>query len=79
MTQVITGSGSGPHGAVFQSRRPPLRLTAIEAGALISRTPRLPVDALAREAPKGDGHAVLVLPGLLRGDAWTPGPDRVIA
>jgi pimeloyl-ACP methyl ester carboxylesterase len=69
--QIATRSNGGRFGATFQSRRPPLRRTAAEAGALILPAPRLPVDSLAREVPKGDGHAILVLPGMLRGDAYT--------
>lgn len=52
-------------------RRPPLRRTLAEAAAFLSPAPDLPVDALVARAPPGDGHAVLVLPALLRGDPFT--------
>jgi hypothetical protein len=38
---------------------------------LAGRITKPPVDAASREAPKGDGHAVLVLPAWLRGDGYT--------
>lgn len=53
---------------------PDPRLTAAEALALITRNPKLPMAELVAAAPRGDGHAVLVLPGMLRGDPFT---DRV--
>ena len=56
---------------MHQPRRPPLRQTLAEAVALLSPTPNLEIDALLASAPRGDGHAVLVLPALLRGDGYT--------
>jgi hypothetical protein len=53
-----------------QSRRPPLRLTAMEAVALISPSPRLSLSQLPADIPRGDGHTVLVLPALFRGDPY---------
>src|ERR1700722_5361213 len=53
------------------SRRPPLRRTFAEAMALFSPARMPPVDALLAAAPRGDGHAVLVLPGLFCGDGYT--------
>jgi hypothetical protein len=53
------------------SRRPPLRRTAAEAIALLGRVTKVRVDTIAQSAPAGDGHAVLVLPALLRGDSYT--------
>jgi hypothetical protein len=55
----------------LQSHRPPLRQTLAEAIALVRRMTRLPMDAIANESPKGDGHTVLVLPAWLRGDGYT--------
>jgi hypothetical protein len=54
-----------------QSRRPSLHLTGAEAVAVIRPVPRFPMDALLATVPRGDGHAVLVLPGMLRGDPHT--------
>jgi pimeloyl-ACP methyl ester carboxylesterase len=54
-----------------QSRRPPLRLTAMEAVALISPSPRLSLSQLSADIPRGDGHTVLMLPALFRGDRYT--------
>jgi len=51
-------------------RRPPLRLTLAEALAML-RPATVPIDALAAEVPRGDGHAVLVLPPLGCGDPLT--------
>lgn len=48
-----------------------MRQTLAEAAALLGRVRPLPVDALAHAAPRGDGHSVLVLPALLRGDGYT--------
>ena len=56
---------------MYQPRRPPLRQTLAEAVALLSPTPTLEIDKLIARAPRGDGHAVLVLPALLRGDRYT--------
>jgi hypothetical protein len=56
---------------MYQPRRPPLRQTLAEAVALLSPTPTLEIDRLVAQAPRGDGHAVLVLPALLRGDRYT--------
>jgi pimeloyl-ACP methyl ester carboxylesterase len=56
---------------VYQPRRPPLRQTLAEAVALLSPTPTSAIDQLVAHAPQGDGHAVLVLPALLRGDRYT--------
>lgn len=53
------------------SRRPTLRRTAAEGVALIRRAPRLDLAALIAAAPRGDGHAVLMLPALGRGDPYT--------
>jgi hypothetical protein len=53
------------------SRRPALRRTIAEAAALISPPARPPIDSLLTGVPRGDGHAVLVLPALLRGDRYT--------
>ena len=48
-----------------------MRLTAAEAMAMIMPSPALPMAELVAAAPRGDGHAVLVLPGLMRGDPFT--------
>jgi pimeloyl-ACP methyl ester carboxylesterase len=53
------------------SRRPPLWRTIAEAVALISPAARPSIELLRAAAPGGDGHAVLVLPGLWRGDPHT--------
>ena len=52
-------------------RRPSIDRTAAEAVALIGTRSASPFDALLPEVPKGDGHAVLVLPALFRGDPYT--------
>ncbi len=56
---------------MYQPRRPPLRQTLAEAVALLSPTPTSEIDQLVGRVPRGDGHAVLVLPALLRGDRYT--------
>jgi len=56
---------------VPQPQRPPIRLTAVEAIALIGTSFATPADPDTQTAQQGDGHAVLVLPGLLRGDPST--------
>ena len=48
-----------------------MRLTAAEALAMILPSPRLPMAALVAAALRGDGHAVLALPGLGHGDPYT--------
>jgi pimeloyl-ACP methyl ester carboxylesterase len=58
-------------GVPLRSRRPPLRLTAAEAIALIKPAPKVSFGTLITNAPKGDGHPVLVLPALMRGDPYT--------
>jgi pimeloyl-ACP methyl ester carboxylesterase len=60
---------AGRHARI--SQRPPLRRTIAEAMALIRPAPTAPLDALLAAAPRGDGHAVLVLPGLFCGDRYT--------
>lgn len=60
-----------PQQAETGSHRPRLRLTIAEARALIAPTPKVPIDDLITSAPSGDGHAVLVLPALARGDQYT--------
>jgi hypothetical protein len=52
-------------------RRPPLRRTLAELAALIRPAPAIPLDVLVAQAAPGDGHAVLVLPPLGRGDDIT--------
>ena len=52
-------------------RRPPLRQTLAEAVALLSPTPTSEIAQLIGRVPRGDGHPVLVLPALLRGDRYT--------
>jgi pimeloyl-ACP methyl ester carboxylesterase len=56
---------------VPKPRRPPVRLTAAELMALISTSLTDPVVSCPRTAHRGDGHAILVLPGLFAGDAST--------
>src|SRR5690242_18455948 len=65
---VATRSACRP---MYQPRRPPLRQTLAEAVALLSPTPTSQIDQLVARVPHGDGHAVLVLPALLRGDRYT--------
>ena len=48
-----------------------MRLTANEAMALFMPSPRIPMAALVDAAPSGDGHGVLVLPGLGHSDSYT--------
>jgi pimeloyl-ACP methyl ester carboxylesterase len=85
ITTTISGSeGTGILGAArstsepaaagipaLTSQRPPLRQTLSEAIALVRRVTKPASDTLAQEEPAGDGHAVLVLPALLRGDGYT--------
>jgi pimeloyl-ACP methyl ester carboxylesterase len=54
-----------------RSHRPSLRRTTAEAIALISPAPKLAINNLIAAAPPGDGHTVLVLPALARGDRYT--------
>jgi pimeloyl-ACP methyl ester carboxylesterase len=56
---------------MHQPRRPPFRQTFAEAIALLGPTPNLDIDDLLAIVPRGDRHAVLVLPALLRGDGYT--------
>ena len=65
-------SGSGPSGAPSTGRRPSSLLllsepwrSVLELGALTVAAPQL------SRAPRGDGHPVLVIPGLLASDAST--------
>ena len=58
-------------GRVIRNRRPPWRLTVAEAVALIRPTPKPPMREIVASAPRGDGHSVLVLPSLARGDPYT--------
>lgn len=51
--------------------RPRLSRTLAEAVALIRPARQPPIDVLLAGAPKGGGHAVLVLPALAHGDAYT--------
>jgi pimeloyl-ACP methyl ester carboxylesterase len=53
------------------SRRPPLRRTVVEAVALVGPAAKPAIESLLAGVPRGDGHAVLVLPALLRGDGYT--------
>lgn len=52
-------------------RRPPLRLTVAEASALLRPSPAPDFSPLLATSPRGDGHAVLLLPALGRGDPYT--------
>jgi pimeloyl-ACP methyl ester carboxylesterase len=52
-------------------RRPRLGETLAEFRALAFQRPAYPRAALLEAAPRGDGHAVLVLPALLTSDAAT--------
>jgi pimeloyl-ACP methyl ester carboxylesterase len=54
-----------------RSRRPSLRLTLTEAVALVRPAPKLQTDDIVAAAPRGDGHSILVLPALARGDPYT--------
>jgi pimeloyl-ACP methyl ester carboxylesterase len=53
------------------ARPPPAALLLNEVAALLRPAPRLDVASLARTLPRGDGHAVLVLPPALRADGLT--------
>jgi len=57
-----TGSAAG---------RPTLAQACGEFASFLRRSPPPPLDALIAGAPRGDGHAVLVLPAVLRGDPYT--------
>ena len=56
---------------VPKPRRPPIRLTAAELIALIGTSLTDPVAPCVQTPQRGDGHAILVLPGLFVGDAST--------
>jgi hypothetical protein len=60
-----------PTSTDLKSHRPSLRRTAAEAVALIAPAPEFSTDQIAANAPKGDGHSVLVLPALVCGDRYT--------
>src|SRR5580692_6879199 len=69
--QIDIGTGADHVANTMISQRPPWRQTLAEAGALVRRVTKPSLDALEHEASAGDGHAVLVLPALLRGDGYT--------
>jgi len=56
-----------------------MRLTAAEALALIGASFAVPAGPRTHTAQRGDGHAVLVLPGLLRGDPSTSFVRKALA
>jgi pimeloyl-ACP methyl ester carboxylesterase len=62
---------AGPNPVAQYSQRPALWRTAAEAAAMIGPAWKLPLGALILQAPDGDGHAILTLPGLFHGDAYT--------
>src|SRR5579864_9138044 len=69
---VVTGMNDMPgEWTQPRSRRPSLHLTGAEAVAVVRPTPLFAMDALLTTVPKGDGRAVLMLPGMLRGDPHT--------
>lgn len=55
----------------FETARPSMHLTAAEALALMMPSPLIRMNELVAAAPRGDGHSVLVLPGLGHTDANT--------
>src|SRR6201998_2989712 len=57
--------------AVDRSRRPPRLLLALEARAIWELQAFLVAYPLLQRAPRGDGHPVLVLPGLAASDVST--------
>lgn len=60
--------------AEYRPRRPSLSRTLAEAAAMPMRSRIDPgVDALLARVPRGDGHAVLVMPTSLHGDPQTEG------
>jgi len=59
--------------------QPPLRWLALEGRSLLEATSLPPALPLLLRAPRGDGHPVLVLPGLLAGDGSTWPMRRVLA
>jgi pimeloyl-ACP methyl ester carboxylesterase len=59
---------------IYRPRRPALARTLAEAAALPLRArPAAGMEALLARAPRGDGHAVLVMPTSLNGDPQTQG------
>jgi pimeloyl-ACP methyl ester carboxylesterase len=65
--------------AIAKPKRPPLHLTVLGAAAhLVPLRPGAVATAL-REAPRGDGHPVLVVPSFLRGDRHTLPLRRFLA
>lgn len=55
----------------IEARRPDFHRTLAEGVALIRRPPVMDLARLIAAAPPGDGHCVLVLPALGRGDRYT--------
>jgi len=50
-----------------------------EFASFLRPSQTIALDALLAEAPRGDGHAVLVLPASLRGDRYTAGVRRFLS
>lgn len=65
------GAGASSEVTTAEARRPALRRTLAEGLAFIRQPPRLDLSSLIADAPRGDGHCVLVLPALGRGDPYT--------
>ncbi len=62
-----------------RSARPPVRRLWTEAMAAVTPMPRAVVRAAERQAPRGDGHPVLVVPGFLRGEGYMQPLYRFLA
>jgi len=61
----------------YTPRRPALARTCAEMTALTRRAP-VATEAIAARAPRGDGSAILALPGVFRTDAQTEDLRRVL-
>lgn len=62
---------------IYVPRRPALVRTCAEMTALARRAP-VATDAIAARAPRGDGSAILALPGVFRTDAQTADLRRLL-
>lgn len=68
-----------PAALLDRGGRPLLRWLALEGHALLEATSLPPALPLLLRTPRGDGHPVHVLPGLLAGDGSTWPMRRVLA
>lgn len=62
-----------------RSSRPPVGRLWVEAVSAVAPVPRRVVRAIRRDAPRGDGHPVLLVPGFLRGESYMQPLYRFLA